>query len=222
MSKTYRIAAIPGDGIGPEVLEIGMEVLTAAVNTLSAGRLQFDLFPWGSEYYLQHGRMMPENALEILKAYDAIYLGAIGDPRVPDHLSLEMLLDLRKGFDQYVNLRPVKLLPGVESPVRLKPGETVDFVVVRENTEGEYSRLGGRFKVGTADEVAVQTSIFTRKGKERVMRYAFDLARRRAEERAREGVEVKEGGGTAGGPRPMVTNCTKSNALNYSMVFWDE
>ncbi|QGP91377.1 D-malate dehydrogenase [Neomoorella glycerini] len=212
MTAEYRIAAIPGDGIGPEVLEVGMEVLDAAVEALGSSRLEFQILPWGSEYYLQNGRMMPEDALDILKGFDAIYLGAIGDPRVPDHVSLELLLDIRKGFDQYVNIRPVKLLAGVDSPVKLKPDAVVDFVVIRENTEGEYSRLGGRFKAGTADEVAIQTSIFTRKGTERVIRYAFDLARRRAE----------EGIARPGGPRPMVTNCTKSNALNYSMVFWDE
>ncbi len=155
--------------------------------------------------------MMPPNALEILSRYDAIYLGCIGDSaKVPDHVSLQLLLSIRKGFDQYINLRPVYLYEGVTSPLRdINPGE-IDLVVVRENVEGEYTRIGGRFKPGTSDEVAVQTALFTRKGTERTIRYAFELSRSRRKLAGRADFVG------------MVTNCTKSNALNYSMVFWDE
>lgn len=206
--KIFKIAAIPGDGVGPEVIDQGVAVLKEAVRNSDIS-LEFIFFPWGSEYCLEKGHMMPDDALETLKGFDAIFLGAIGDPRLPDHLSLEMLLKIRKGFDQYINLRPIKLFAGVETPVKLPPGATIDMVVIRENTEGEYSAVGGRFKKGTPDEVAVQTAVFTRKGTERVIRYAFELARKRAGERGNN-------------PAAMVTNCTKSNALNYSMVFWDE
>ncbi|HOV79054.1 MAG TPA: tartrate dehydrogenase [Bacillota bacterium] len=204
--KTFKIATIPGDGVGLEVVEQGIAVLEEAVKNSDVS-LEFAFFPWGSDYYADKGRMMPEDALETLKRFDAIYLGAVGDPRVPDHISLEMLLKIRKGFDQYINLRPVKLLEGVDTPLKLAPGAAVDMVVIRENTEGEYSAMGGRFKQGTPDEVALQIGVFTRKGTERVIRYAFELARKRGRENGR---------------TPLVTNCTKSNALNYSMVLWDE
>ena len=207
--KAYRIAVIPGDGIGPEVTEVAMEVLQEATEKVGSCRLELTGFPWGSEYYLQRGAMMPSDALSILQGYDAIYLGAIGDPRIPDHVSLDLLLDIRKGFDQYANVRPVKLLEGVESPLRIEPGKVIDFTVIRENTEGEYSRLGGRFKKGTDEETAIQLAVFSRKRTREVMRYAFELARKRQ-------AKSKDA------PRPMVTNCTKSNALNYSMVMWDE
>jgi len=152
---------------------------------------------------------MPDDALGTLKAFDAIFLGCIGDAaKVSDHISLELLLAIRKGFDQYVNLRPIKLYPGVESPVKTATPETVDMVVVRENTEGEYSAVGGIFKQGTADGVALQTGVFTQKGCERTIRYAFDLAQQR-----------KKFGEAP--PVGMVTNCAKPNALKYSMVFWD-
>lgn len=206
--KSFKIATIPGDGVGAEVIEQGVSVLKEAVKKTGAF-LEFTYFPWGSDYYIEHGCMMPPDALAILKDFDAIFLGAIGDPRVPDHVSLSMLLDIRKGFDQYVNLRPVKLLEGVETPLKLAPGETIDMVVIRENTEGEYSTMGGRFKRGSPDEVALQTGVFTRKGTERVIRYAFETAR-------------KLGAGRNGARGPLVTNCTKSNALNYSMVLWDD
>lgn len=208
VQKKYKIAAIPGDGVGAEVIGQGVAVLKEAVKKTGTF-LDFTFFPWGSDYYMEHDCMMPLDAMAVLKEFDAIYLGAIGDPRVPDHVSLSMLLDIRKGFDQYVNLRPIKLLEGVDTPLKLAPGGAIDMVVVRENTEGEYSTMGGRFKKGTPDEVALQTGVFTRKGTERVIRYAFETAKKR-------------GAGRSGGSTPLVTNCTKSNALNYSMVLWDE
>lgn len=208
MQKVFKIATIPGDGVGLEVIEQGVEVLREAVKNTNIS-LEFTFFPWGSDYYIKNGMMMPEDALGILKEFDSIYLGAIGDPRVPDHISLGMLLEIRKGFDQYINLRPIELLEGVDTPIKLAPGAVIDMVVIRENTEGEYSAAGGRFKKGTPDEVALQTGVFTRKGTERAIRYAFEFARKRA---------------AAGNSKkaPMVTNCSKSNALTYSMVLWDE
>lgn len=205
----YRVAVIPGDGVGTEVAAEAVRSLDA-----SAGRFGFEVeterFAWGCDRYLDQGEMMPEDALDTLTGFDAIFLGCIGDAnKVPDDVSLTMLLEIRKGFDQYVNLRPIRLYPGVPTPIETATPETVDMVVVRENTEGEYSRLGGFFKRGTAEGFALQTGVFTQKGCERVIRYAFDLARNRQ----------KLGDGDAVG---RVTNCTKSNALNYSMVFWDE
>lgn len=205
---TYRIAIIPGDGVGNEVAAEAVKILG-----VSAGKYGFriatETFNWGCDYYLQQGVMMPEDALTVLRQFDAIFLGCIGDAsKVPDHVSLTMLLAIRKGFDQYINLRPIKLYAGVETPLKTATPETVDMVVVRENTEGEYSTTGGFFKQGTHDAIAVQTAIFTQKGCERAIRYAFELARKR-----------KKFGNNA--PVGMVTNCTKSNALNYSMVFWD-
>jgi len=203
----YDIAIIPGDGVGYEVAREGLKVLDA-VSQKYGFSVKAESFAWGCDYYLKHGRMMETDMLETLKDFDAVFLGCIGDAdKVPDHVSLVLLLTIRKGFDQYVNLRPIKLYPGVSSPIRTATPETVDMVVVRENTEGEYSANGGMFKVGTPDGFALQTSVFTQKGCERVMRYAFDLA---------EGRRQEQGSGTA-----LVTNCTKSNALNYSMVFWD-
>jgi tartrate dehydrogenase/decarboxylase / D-malate dehydrogenase len=206
--SSYRIAVIPGDGVG-------IEVATEAVKTLRtvADKYGFKVktanFDWGCDYYLKKGTMMPGNALELLQEFDAIFLGCIGDAnKVPDHISLTLLIAIRKGFDQYINLRPIKLYPGVESPVKTATPETIDMVVIRENTEGEYAAAGGFFKLGTPDAFALQTGVFTQKGCERVMRYAFEFARKR-----------KKFGKKA--PVGMVTNCTKSNALNYSMVFWD-
>jgi len=206
--KSYDIGVIPGDGVGEELAKEAVKILEAV-----AEKYTFELKPvtfnWGCDYYVKHGTMMPDDGLDILKDYDAIFLGCIGDAsKVPDHVSLTLLLTIRKGFDQYVNLRPIKLYPGVETPVRTASPETVDMVVIRENTEGEYSGVGGIFKPGSPDAFAVQSALFTRKGCERVMQYAFDLARKR-----------KKLGEKA--PVGMVTNCTKSNALNYSMVFWD-
>ncbi len=206
--KTYNIAVIPGDGIGKEVTNEGMKVLKAVSEKYGFG-VKTESFDWSCDYYLKHGEMGPENVLDILKGFDSIFLGCIGDAnKVPDHISLILLLKIRKGFDQYVNLRPIRLYPGVETPVKTAIPETLDLVVIRENTEGEYAGAGGIFKPGTPDATAIQTAIFTRKGCERVMRYAFDLARKRR----------KLGNKP---PVGMVTNCSKSNALNYSMVFWD-
>jgi len=199
--KTYRIALIPGDGIGKEVVPAGTKVLKAAAG---AGEfaLTFEQFDWGCENYLRTVRMMPEDGLEQLRPFDAIYLGAIGHPTVPDHISLrDLLLRIRFGFDLYVNLRPVEILPGLESPLRGKGAADINMLFVRENTEGEYCGVGGRFKRGTPDEVAVQHSVFTRKGVERVIRYAFEQARRR---------------------RKRLASATKSNAMQYTMVLWDE
>jgi tartrate dehydrogenase/decarboxylase / D-malate dehydrogenase len=205
---SYRIAIIPGDGVGNEVALEATKILqvVADKHTFHVETRNFD---WGCDYYLKNGRMMPSDALETLQEFDAIFLGCIGDAnKVPDQISLTLLLTIRKGFDQYINLRPIKLYPGVESPVKTATPETVDMVVIRENTEGEYSATGGLFKPGSPDAVALQTSIFTQKGCERAIRFAFELARKRK----------KFGDKT---PVGMVTNCTKSNALNYSMVFWD-
>ncbi len=201
--KTYRIALIPGDGIGKEVVPAGVRVLEAAARAEGTFALEFQPFDWGCEYYLRTGRMMAEDGLEQLRPLDAIYLGAIGHPTVPDHVSLrDLLLKIRFTFDLYVNLRPVEILPGLKSPLAGKGPAEIDMLFIRENTEGEYSGLGGRFKRGTPDEVAIQSSIFTRKGVERVMRYAFDQARRR--------------------PRKRLASATKSNAMQYTMVLWDE
>ncbi len=206
--KSYDIAVIPGDGVGEEVSREAVKILNAVANRY-AFRVKTEDFDWGCSYYLKQDKMMPDDALETLKKFDAIFLGCIGDAsKVPDHISLTMLLAIRQGFDQYINLRPIQLYPGVESPVRTATPESVDMVVIRENTEGEYSAAGGFFKRGSPDGFALQTAIFTQKGCERVMRYAFELARKR-----------KKLGDKA--PVGMVTNCTKSNALKYSMVFWD-
>lgn len=203
MSDTFRIAVLPGDGIGKEVMPEGLKVLQAVERVTGSFHLETDEFLWGSDYYIQHGRMMPPDALKILADYDAIYFGAIGLPGViPDHITLwEFVLPIRQSFDQYINYRPSKLLPGIHSPLRGKGAQDIDFVVIRENTEGEYSGAGGRTHLHTGQEVAIQTSIFTRFAVERVMRYAFELARKR---------------------RQKLTSATKSNACQYSMVFWDE
>jgi len=204
---SYQIALIPGDGVGQEVSIEAAKVLKAVAEKHGLD-LKTTEFDWSCEYYLKHGRMMPEDGVEILRDFDAIFLGSVGDAKkVPDHIAATLVLGIRKKFDQYVNLRPIKLYPNVDTLIKTATPETVDMVVVRENTEGEYAALGGFFKQGTPDGVALQTAVFTQKGCERVMRYAFELA----EERKRSGT------------RPgMVTNCTKSNALNHSMVFWDQ
>ena len=201
--KTYRIALIPGDGIGKEVIPAGVRVLEAAAKAEGTFALEFKQFGWGCEHYLRHGRMMPEDGLEQLRPLDAIYLGAIGHPTVSDHTSLrELLLGIRFNFDLYVNLRPVEILPGMETPLRGKGAADINMLFVRENTEGEYSGLGGRFRRGTPEEVAIQSSVFTRRGTERIIRYAFERARRR--------------------PRKRLASATKSNAMQYAMVMWDE
>jgi len=198
--KTYRTALVPGDGIGKEVIPAATDVLRAAADGFG---LEFESFDWGCEYYLRHGRMMPEDGLERLRPFDAIFLGAIGHPSVPDHISLrQLLLRIRFGFDLYVNLRPIEILPGLDPPLKGKSAEHIHMLFVRENTEGEYAGLGGRFKRGTEDEVAIQQAVFTRRGVERVMRYAFGQARRR--------------------PARRLASATKSNAMQYSMVLWDE
>ena len=204
--KSYAIAFIPGDGVGPEVALETQRTLEAVGKRFSF-TIKGETFSWDCDYYLRHGRMMPEDALETLKGFDAIFLGSVGDPaKVPDHISLSSLLEIRKGFDQYVNLRPIILHRGVPSPVLTATPETVDMVVVRENTEGEYSRLGGIFAPDESHGFATQLAVFSRKGCERVIRYAFELARSRK-------VQGKKG---------KLTSCTKSNALNYSMVYWDK
>jgi len=206
--KTYQVAVIPGDGVGNEVSSEAVKILSAGAEK-HGFKVETCEFEWSCDYYLKNGRMMPEDSLDILKKFDSIFLGSVGDAsKVPDHISLQLLLKIRKGFEQYVNLRPIKLYLGVESPVKSATPETVDMLVVRENTEGEYSLVGGIQKEGTSDAVALQTAVFTEKGCERVMRYAFELAR------ARKKLGDQDYVG-------MVTNCTKSNALNYSMVFWD-
>ena len=205
-AQTFKIAKIPADGVGREVVEAGQRVLDCVAGQ-SGGKLAFawEEFPWGSEYYDKTGRMMAEDGLEILKGFDAIYFGAVGWANVPDHISLWGLrLNITQNFDQWANVRPVKFLPGIQSPLR-KAGQTeLDWVVVRENSEGEYAGLGGRnlSARGPGNEVAVQTALFTEKGCERIMRFSFDLARTRA---------VKK-----------VSSVTKSNAQQYGMVLWDE
>ena len=184
MTRQYAIAVIAGDGIGKEVIPVGCDILLAAQEAAGDFELLFDEFPWGTEYYLEHGRMMPPEALDVLAGYDAIYLGAIGFPSlVPDHITLwGLLLPIRKRFEQFVNLRPCRLLPGVRSPLRDKGPEDIDFVCVRENSEGEYAGVGGRTHMGTPYEVAMQTSVFTRMAVERVIRYSFELARKRGKD----------------------------------------
>ena len=201
--RSYKIALIPGDGIGQEVLPAGMQALNTVAQADGGFQLQTETLPWGCQYYLDHGVMMPDDGLETLHRFDAIYFGAVGLPSaVPDHISLwGLILPIRKAFDQYANVRPVRLLPGIPGHLRTKGAQDIDFVVVRENTEGEYSGAGGRVHNGTAQEVVVQTTIFTRMGVERIMRYAFELARTR---------------------RKKVTSATKSNAMQHVMVFWDE
>jgi tartrate dehydrogenase/decarboxylase/D-malate dehydrogenase len=201
--RHHRIALLPGDGIGRDVIAEGVATLRRLAELRGDFRLDTREFPWGCGYFLEHGRMMPADALRTLEEFDAIYLGAVGFPGVPDHESLwGMLLPIRQGFDLYVNLRPIRLLPGIEGPLRGRGPADIDFVCVRENTEGEYAGIGGRVHRGTAEEVALQTSVFTRRAVERIIRYAFELARR-------------EG-------RRRVTSATKSNAQQYGPVLWDE
>jgi tartrate dehydrogenase/decarboxylase/D-malate dehydrogenase len=199
----YRIAVIPGDGIGNEVVPEGIKVLERLA-AISDGGLEFafEHFPWGSDWYHHHGQMMPDDGLATLSRFDAIYFGAVGWPDVPDHVSLWGLrLAICQGFDQYVCLRPARLLPGIESPLRDAAGR-IDFVVVRENSEGEYAGVGGRTGAGRGSEIAQQTAVFTEVGCERIIRYAFDLAASR--------------------PRRKVTSVTKSNAQQYGMTLWDD
>jgi tartrate dehydrogenase/decarboxylase / D-malate dehydrogenase len=199
---TYTLAVIPGDGVGQEVVPEGLRVLRRVGEVTGRFEIATRDQPWSCRYYLETGTMMPADGLAELADCDAIYLGAVGFPGVPDHISLwGLLLPIRQGFDQYVNLRPVQVLDGIPSPLRDKGAAEVDILCIRENTEGEYSGLGGRFHVGRPDESAIQTSMFTRSGVERISRYAFERARERGK---------------------RLASATKSNALQYSAVMWDE
>jgi tartrate dehydrogenase/decarboxylase/D-malate dehydrogenase len=199
----HRIASIPADGIGPEVISAGLEVLDAVAARDGGFTLKVAHYDWGSDYYRKHGRFMPADAMAWLRTADAIYFGAVGDPNIPDDVTLWGLrLPICQGFDQYANVRPTRILPGITSPLRdVGPGD-LDWVIVRENSEGEYAGHGGRAHRGLPIEVATETAIFTRVGVERIMRYAFSLAQ--------------------GRPRKHLTVVTKSNAQRHGMVFWDE
>lgn len=199
---TFKIATIAGDGIGQEVIPEAKRILQAIEKKFDV-RFEFLDFDWGASYYFRHGRMCPLDFLDQLRPVDAILLGAIGHPRIPDHITLNgLLLPIRRGFDQFVNVRPAVLYRGVQSPLALRRGEQIDMMVVRENTEGEYSQVGGFVYHEQPEEVAIQTSVFTRRGTERVIRYAFELARKRNK-------------------KNRVTSVTKSNAQGYGMVLWD-
>ncbi len=200
--KTYKIAVIPGDGVGPEVLTEGMKVLKRVAELDGTFQIEDTWFPWGCEYYLKTGRMMPEDGIEILEKFDAIYLGAVGYPGVPDHISLwDLLLTIRKNFDQYVNLRPVKLLKGAPCPIAGVEREEINMTFIRENSEGEYAGSGSWLFKNKPNEVVIQDGVFSRKGCERIIRYAFETARKE---------------------KRSLTSISKGNALNYSMVFWDQ
>ena len=201
--RTYRIAAIAGDGIGSEVVAAGIEALSACAASDGGFTLQIDHFDWGSEHYRRTGAFMPENGLELIRAHDAILFGSAGAPDIPDHVTLWGLrLAICQPFDQYANVRPVRILPGIASPLRTVSGSELDWVIVRENSEGEYAGVGGRVHRGLPEEVASDVSLFTRKGVARIMRFAFALARARR--------------------RKLLTVVTKSNAQRHGMVMWDE
>jgi len=200
--KKYKIAVIGGDGIGPEVIAEGIKVLNKVAELDGGFAFEFTEFPWGCEYYLEHGRMMAEDGIETLSKFDAIFLGAVGAKGVPDHISLwDLLIIIRKKFDQYVNLRPVKLLKGAPCPLKDKGEDDIDMVFIRENSEGEYAGSGSWLFKGKPNEVVIQDGVFSRVGCERIIRYAYELAK-------------KEG--------KTLTSISKGNALNYSMVFWDQ
>jgi tartrate dehydrogenase/decarboxylase / D-malate dehydrogenase len=200
--KTFTIAVIAGDGVGPEVVPQGKRILEA-VGKRHKVTFAFEDFDWGAEHYFRWGSMMPAGAIDLLQPCDAIYLGAVGHPQIPDHITLNgLLLPIRRVFDQYANMRPAYLYPGVDSPLAGRKGGEIDFVVVRENTEGEYAQVGGFVYHQQPEEVAIQTSVFTRRGIERVVRFAFQLAVKRNQKK-------------------KVTSVTKSNAQSYSMVLWD-
>src|SRR5580704_17491164 len=203
MPKQYRIASVPADGIGPEVISAGLEVLDAVAARDGGFSLVIDHYNWGSNWYRKHGEFMPADGLAWLRTADAIYFGAVGDPNIHDHVSLWGLrLQICQGLDQYANVRPTRVLPGVTSPLRNVAVGDLDWLIVREISEGEYSGHGGRLHRGLPEEVATETAIFTRRGVERIMRVAFDIARSR--------------------PRKHLTVVTKSNAQRHGMVFWDE
>lgn len=201
--RRYRIASVPGDGIGPEVIASGLEVLEVLAARSGTFVLDVDHYDWGSERYRKTGAFMPDNALSLLKEADAIYFGAVGAPDVPDHITLWGLrLPICQRLDQYANIRPTRIFPGVKSPLRGVEEGDLDWLIVRENSEGEYSGHGGRAHIGLPEEVATETSIFTRRGVERIMRFAFGEARKR--------------------PRKLLTVVTKSNAQRHGLVLWDE
>jgi len=200
--KTHRIAVIPGDGIGKEVVPEGLRVLEAAGRKFGVA-FKWDHYPWSCGYYAEHGRMMPDDGLDQIRGHDAIFLGAVGFPDVPDHVSLwGLLIPIRREFDQYANVRPVRLMPGIRSPLAGRKIGDIDFIVVRENTEGEYSSIGGRIYEGSAREMAIQQTVFTRVGVDRILKYAFEIARKR--------------------PKKHVTSATKSNGISITMPYWDE
>jgi len=200
--KKYKIAVIPGDGIGPEVLAEGIKTLRKVAEIAGDFAFEFTYFPWGCEYYLKHGKMMDDDGMERLKSFDAIYLGAVGYPGVPDHISLcDLLLKIRKGFDQYVNIRPIQLLAGAPCPLKNIKRDQIDMLVIRENSEGEYAGAGEWLFRGQPQEVVLQTGVFSRKGTERIIRYAYEIARKTGK---------------------SLTSISKGNALIYSMVFWDQ
>ena len=199
----YKIAVIPGDGIGSEVINSGVEVLKALSKTADNLPMEFTEFDWGSDYYRKHGIMMPQDGVEMLKDYNSIYFGSAGDPDVPDHVTLWGLrLKICQGLDQYANLRPVKLLPGISSPLKDIENKDIDWSFIRENSEGEYSGIGGRSHKGYSHDTAMDITLFTRQGVERIHRFAFEIARSR--------------------PRKLLTLVTKSNAQRHGMVMWDE
>lgn len=201
--RTHRIAAIPADGIGTEVIDAGITVLNALSDRVGEFRFEFTHFDWGSDYYRKHGVMMPEDGLEQLKPFDAIYFGAVGAPDVPDHITLWGLrLPICQGFDQYANVRPTRIMPGITSPLRHAEVGDLDWVIIRENSEGEYAGCGGRVHQGLPEEVGTEVAMFTRVGVTRIMRYAFEMAQSR--------------------PRKLLTVVTKSNAQRHGMVMWDE
>jgi tartrate dehydrogenase/decarboxylase/D-malate dehydrogenase len=201
--KTYKIACIPGDGIGKEVVPAGQQVLEALAATQNSFRFEFTSFGWGGDWFREHGVMMPENGLDDLRDKDAILFGSAGDPHIPDHITLWGLrLKICQGFDQYANVRPTRILPGIDTPLKRCTPEQLNWVIVRENSEGEYAGVGGRVHQGHPIEVATDMSILTRAGVERIMRFAFRLAQSR--------------------PRKLLTVVTKSNAQRHAMVMWDE
>ena len=201
--KTYKIACIPGDGIGKEVIPAGQTVLDVLAKAQTNFVFNFTSFDWGGDYYRQHGKMMPEKGLDELRGMDAILFGSAGDPHIPDHITLWGLrLKICQGFDQYANVRPTRILPGIDGPLKRCKPQDLDWVIVRENSEGEYAGVGGRAHQGHPIEVATDLSVMTRAGVERIMRYAFKLAKSR--------------------PRKLLTVVTKSNAQRHAMVMWDE
>ena len=201
--KRFDIAVIPGDGIGREVVPAGRKILDTIAAVHGGFRFRYQSYPWSCAWYLKHGKMMPDDGLQRIGDSDAIFLGAVGFPGVADHISLwGLLIPIRRGFQQYACVRPVKLLPGVRSPLAGRGPQDIDFIVVRENNEGEYSSMGGRIYSDTPHEVVTQLNLFTRRGTERIIRYAFELARRKKKKK--------------------VTSATKSNGIIFSMPFWDE